>query len=58
MTISLYLRHFMVSDVAQFLRILHNSRAQLTEGTVPAGFCDHPPSEGLRSLKPARPLYQ
>ena len=23
---------FMVSDVAQFLRILHNSRAQLTEG--------------------------
>ena len=22
--------------------------------TVPAGFCDHPPSEGLRSLKPAR----
>ena len=26
--------------------------------TVPAGFCDHPPSEGLRSLKPARPLQQ
>ena len=26
--------------------------------TVPAGFCDHPPSEGLRSLKPARPLKQ
>ena len=26
--------------------------------TVPAGFCDHPPSEGLRSPKPARPLYQ
>ena len=25
--------------------------------TVPAGFCDHPPSEGLRSLKPARPLF-
>ena len=26
--------------------------------TVPAGFCDHPPSEGLRSLKPAQPLKQ
>ena len=26
--------------------------------TVTIGFCDHPPSEGLRSLKPARPLYQ
>ena len=24
--------------------------------TVPARFCDHPPSEGLRSLKPAWPL--
>ena len=24
--------------------------------TVPAGFSDHPPSEGLRSLNPARPL--
>ena len=26
--------------------------------TVTIGFCDHPPSEGLRSLKPARPLKQ
>ena len=26
--------------------------------TVPAGFCDPPPSEGLRSLNPARPLKQ
>ena len=25
--------------------------------TVPAGFCDHPQSEGLRSLNPARPLF-
>ena len=25
--------------------------------TVPAGFCDYPPSEGLRSLNPARPLF-
>ena len=26
--------------------------------TVPAGFCDPPPSEGSRSLNPARPLKQ
>ena len=26
--------------------------------TPAIGFCDHPPSEGLRSLKPARPLKQ
>ena len=26
--------------------------------TVPAGFCDQPPSGGSRSLKPARPLKQ
>ena len=26
--------------------------------TVTIGFCDQPPSEGLRSLKPARPLKQ
>ena len=26
--------------------------------TVSIGFCDHPPSEGLRLLKPARPLKQ
>ena len=26
--------------------------------TVTIGFCDHPPSEGLRSLKPVRPLKQ
>ena len=26
--------------------------------TVPTGFCDFPPSEGSRSLKPARPLKQ
>ena len=24
---------------------------------MPAGFCDYPPSEGLRSLNPARPLF-
>ena len=30
----------------------------LTINTVTTGFCDHPPSEGSRSLKPARPLKQ
>ena len=33
-------------------------REALNTSTVTIGFCDHPPSEGLRSLKPARPLYQ
>ena len=28
------------------------------QNTVTIGFCDHPPSEGLRLLKPARPLKQ
>ena len=37
---------YFVSDPAQFLH------------TVKIGFCNHPPSEGSRSLKPARPLKQ
>ena len=37
----------------EFLSLLESK-----ENTVPAGFCDQPPSGGSRSLKPARPLKQ
>ena len=37
--------------------LVYDAPGALIVSTVPAGFCDYPPSEGLRSLNPARPLF-
>ena len=40
------------------VKIVPSRKMNLQDNTVPAGFCDQPPSGGSRSLKPARPLKQ
>ena len=50
---------FVHTTVATTKKVLaYVQKGQIEKNTVSIGFCDHPPSEGLRSLNPAWSLKQ